>query len=332
MNKVESVNMRIAFLCPYFGKINTSLLKLWYKTCEYNPTMDFLIITDDEEALACEAPKNVKLIKMSWDECKALFQSQFDFEITFAYAYKLCDLKPAYGLVFSEYLKDYDFWGHIDSSDTILGDLRHFVSDELLSQNDKIHIYGHFTLYRNTAENNLRFMIQDKSGITIEELFSREEVTGFDEMWNVPSINTIWKDNGFSLAEEIPNLVADILPHKWRFGLWQDREYTPRVFEWNEGKLFELTVKNRDIVKREIGYVHFQKRRIENLTSPDATHFYIVPNRFIDADRKLTAEDIVELSKNKLYLAPIKGRFKRFKWYFKLPKALKRRLRKVIKK
>ena len=321
----------IVFLCPYFGTINKSQFSLWMKCCRKNEDIDFLFITDDDVVFEVERPENVKLIRMSWEECKELIQSRFDFKVSMAYAYKLCDLKPAYGSIFAEYIDGYDFWGHIDFSDTILGELRSFITDDILNEFDKIHIYGHLTLYRNTAENNERFRIPAECGITIEELFSREEVTGFDEMYNNPSINRIFKENGFALLEGVDNLVADVLPHDWRFRLAQDEEKrVSRVFECNDGKLYELSATDGEVSKREIGYVHFQKRKVCNKTSADTKHFYFVPNEFIDADHELTADEIIEYSKDKLYLDPLKGRISRIKWYAKHPSAFMRKLKEKL--
>ena len=42
--------------------------------------------------------------------------------------YKLCDLKPAYGYIFNNLLKDFDYWGYSDL-DLLFGNL-----DELLKK------------------------------------------------------------------------------------------------------------------------------------------------------------------------------------------------------
>ena len=44
-------------------------------------------------------------------------------QVTLDRPYKLCDFKPAYGFIFGEYLKEYDYWGHCDI-DIVWGDLR----------------------------------------------------------------------------------------------------------------------------------------------------------------------------------------------------------------
>ena len=45
----------ILFICPYFGKLPIAHMKLWLLSCEKNPTINWLILTDDyTEELKCE--------------------------------------------------------------------------------------------------------------------------------------------------------------------------------------------------------------------------------------------------------------------------------------
>lgn len=319
----------IVLICPYFGIINKSIHSVWLQGCAANPDITFLLLTDDEEALKMPMPENVQGIFVSWADCVALVKSNFDFEIALNDPYKLCD----YGYVFSEYLPNSAFWGHVDSSDTIMGNLRSVITDEMLDSNDKIHSFGHFTLYRNTPEVNRRFQIPPSCGTTIQQLFSRAEVTGFDEMNHPWSINTIYKENGFSLIERIPDLVADLFPSKYAFQIVEDKgEKIPRVFEWDKGRLYDVTVRNAELHRREIGYVHFQKRKMINEVPVGADHFYMIPNRFIPADQPLTCEMIEEWSKDRMYLDPMKGRIKRIVNYAKQPDVFVRKVREKLGK
>lgn len=52
-------------------------------------------------------------------------------------AYKICDFKPTFGHVFSDYLYDYDYWGYIDP-DAIVGNLDSYLSAENLENHDVI--------------------------------------------------------------------------------------------------------------------------------------------------------------------------------------------------
>ena len=83
------------------------------------------------------------------DAAKAL-----GFDVAVESGYKLCDFKPAYGHIFADYIREYDFWGYCDV-DVIFGNIRSFITDELLSEYDVInarhdYLTGCFSLYRNT--------------------------------------------------------------------------------------------------------------------------------------------------------------------------------------
>ena len=43
---------------------------------------------------------------------------------------------------------EYDFWGYCDI-DLIFGNIRKFITDDILDKYDKILSRGHFTLFRN---------------------------------------------------------------------------------------------------------------------------------------------------------------------------------------
>jgi len=75
-----------------------------------------------------------------------------------AFRYKLCDFKPTYGVVFSDDLGPFDYWGCSDM-DVIWGDIRSFVTDAVLQEHDIVtsrvrKLAGHFTLFRNTPSIN----------------------------------------------------------------------------------------------------------------------------------------------------------------------------------
>jgi hypothetical protein len=71
---------------------------------------------------------------------------------------KMSDLKPAYGMIFADDLQGFPYWAYTDF-DVAWGDIRKFLTDELLHAHDIIssrtdRLCGHFTLFRNTPEYN----------------------------------------------------------------------------------------------------------------------------------------------------------------------------------
>ncbi len=69
--------------------------------------MNFIIVTDT--FVSDPLPTNIKIVHKSFADVKSLASEKLGFEIELDSPYKLCDFKPAYGLIFSEYLKGFDF-------------------------------------------------------------------------------------------------------------------------------------------------------------------------------------------------------------------------------
>ncbi|HTD40793.1 MAG TPA: DUF6625 family protein [Mucilaginibacter sp.] len=152
-------NKSLGLLICYFGKFP------WYfdyfiHSCKYNPTIDFFIVTDDK-TYSKSIPKNVKIVNRTIHDISILATEKLGIPVKINYGYKLCDFKPAYGLIFSELLKEYDFWGHCDL-DIIFGNIRDFITDELMENYDLISVRpdwipGCFLLFKNTTKMNTLF-------------------------------------------------------------------------------------------------------------------------------------------------------------------------------
>ncbi|GGB11592.1 DUF6625 family protein [Puia dinghuensis] len=137
----------------------------WYfpyflHSCRFNPTIDFILITDNQSA-GYAIPDNVHIVFSNLEAIRANARKKLGFSVAIEDAYKLCDFKPAFGLLFSEELHHYDFWGHGDI-DMIYGDIRSFVTDEITDNYDVIavrneYITGFFSLFRNKALFNTLF-------------------------------------------------------------------------------------------------------------------------------------------------------------------------------
>lgn len=317
---------RIVFICPFFGKLPKQHMELWLQSCEGNPDIDWLIITDDETTY--RYPENVKVRYTTFGDLKSYMQKKFDFELKLDSPYKLCDFKPTYGYIFSEYIQEYDFWGHCDMSDCIFGNLRKFLDENILENSDKIGFLGHMTLYRNTEEVNKRFMLPTKSGVALDEILGVSVNKAFDELTPY-SINTIYEEYGFSLTR-VDSMYVDISPLRFAFqaSVYDDtfrqryEKKEPLVFEWNDGCLFECKAIDGHVKKRELGYVHFQKRKMLKEFSGTPKCYYIVPNSFKHELSVGNYDVVVRLSKDRLYSV-----FFKLKW-----NAVKFRVNRLVEK
>lgn len=139
----------IILIVPYIGK-----WPLWFEahlvSIAKNPTVNWLFITDCE--LPKNYPNNVRFISISLESLNIKINTVLGIDVPLS-PRKLCDVRPAYGEIFQEYISDYDFWGFCDV-DIIWGNIRGYVSDDILSNYDIISsrkeaIAGHFTLFAN---------------------------------------------------------------------------------------------------------------------------------------------------------------------------------------
>lgn len=304
----------ILLICPYFGKLPRYQFPLWLKSCSYNSTIDWLIITDDDTHY--DYPQNVKVKYSSWNSFKSRVESFFDFPIYLEKPYKICDFRPAFGAIFKEELKGYDFWGHTDCSDTIYGDLRYFLTNELLEKSEKVLLLGHFSLYRNKEEINQRYKLRTKSSLTYRDIFTTEKSMFFDEC-KPHSINRIFSENHYAITDipsfclDITNRTADFTRHvisdDWSF--FYDPSGDKYCVLWKDGKLFSIRRKGVRLYKEEFGYTHFKKREMKGVVSSPS--FLVIPNRFVREPRIFTIFHFVYyieirsfLRKIRCYLVP----------------------------
>jgi hypothetical protein len=142
-----------------------------------NPSIDFYYFTDLD--LPTRGFPNVKVVPMPFTEIIEKASKTMGFEVKISVPYKLCDLKPAYGAIFANWLAPYEFWGHADV-DVFYGDIRSWLTDDLLAGCDiascrKSIISGQFTVYRNRALTN--------------DLFRK--ISGLEELVNSPISNYV---------------------------------------------------------------------------------------------------------------------------------------------
>jgi len=181
----------------------------WYfpyfvHSCLFSPTVDFIIITDNEEFIP-NKPKNIKIIYRTLEEIKEIALEKLGFVVNIDHPFKLCDFKPAYGFLFSHILNEYDFWGHGDI-DIVYGNIREFMIEELLNVYDILSsrhdfITGSFCLYKNNQQMNMLFM-QSRD---YKKVFTNAEHFCFDEC----NFQFIPLQKGYSIFD-LPNEIESM--------------------------------------------------------------------------------------------------------------------------
>ncbi len=260
----------ICIIGVYFGKL-PEYINLWLKSCSYNPDIDFIIFGDNK---IDNLPPNVKHIPMTLQEMKKLADEKLGLDTALYKPYKCCDFKVVYGNIFEDYLSGYDFWGHCDF-DLIFGDIRGFITENILSEYDKILSLGHLSLYRNTKEVNNRYKLFG-SMHDYKTVFENEAIYGFDE-WS--GIYRLYNFNNFKIYKKL--VFADISSAYKRFKLaFCLNNYNKQLFYWQNGKVFRAYYKHKKCFKDEYIYIHFKKRDFKETISEDCNAFYIGPGGF----------------------------------------------------
>lgn len=169
---------KIALINCYLGEFP------WYfpffiKSCITNSTIDFVIFSDAN--YDSFLPTNVKIIPFTLNQFNQLATQKLGFEIAVQNSYKLCEFKPAFGFLFSDYVENYDFWG-ITDIDVIYGRIREFMTPDVLDTHDIIcvrhdYITACCMLFRNNDYINTLF----KKSSDYKMVFTTNHYYGFDE-------------------------------------------------------------------------------------------------------------------------------------------------------
>lgn len=268
-----SSKFSVCVIGVYFGQL-PKYFNLWLNSCKNNADIDFLIIGDNEFD---NLPDNVKFVKMSIDEMRERADIELGFKTVLDRPYKCCDFKVIYGVIFRDLIKDYDFWGHCDF-DLIFGNIRKFITDDILSKYDKILDLGHFSLYRNTEENNNRYKMPGSKCADYIETYTTERITTFDEL---NGIYQIYKANKFPMYDKM--VYADIASVYKRFALAKkEKNYKYQAFYVENGSVYRAYYLKGNVHTEEFSYIHFKKRGFQNTLKSSVEKYYITPKGFVE--------------------------------------------------
>lgn len=227
---------KVALITPYYGKWPL-WMPFFLKSCEYNVKYDFLLVTDLEQPENC--PENVIIIKLSFDCLIKRVQTALNFAIDIKTPYKLCDLRPAYGIVFQDYLRGYEFWGQADI-DLIYGDIARFLTIDILTDYDVIScrrgiVSGQFSIYRNTEKINNLF----KQIPQYPELLNSSESHYVDEQYMFRLLHSP------ALSETVKCYFAELLTED---ALNEMRNRKQWILKWKNGKLYDLLLMRQTLL------------------------------------------------------------------------------------
>lgn len=294
---------RILFIVPYYGKWPV-FFREWAYTAGYleKQNIDFLLVTDLD--VEFELASNIHIKKMSFEELKNKIQTCFDFEIVLESPYKLCDYRPAYGIIFKDEIEGYSFWGHCDV-DMFWGNVRKFITDDILEKHDKIQYMGHFVLYRNNKQMNNLFQL-DGAIYDYKHIYSSAPNYSFDEHPGIMQI--VMKNN---ISNYIETNQADISPRYTRMIISRVKNYKHQILYWHEGSVYRKYVDDDgNVGTDEFMYAHFQQKYPTGLAQWDQIYaprafmygtdkFAYIESENINAEFILNMSDYCHIRKDK---------------------------------
>lgn len=276
----------ISIILPYFinGKGEWPEYIDWYfASCKANDTIDFFVFTDDKSISRWETVKNIHIFYMTFQDCCNLIKRKLG-DVKISKPYKLCDYRPAYGVIFEDWIKEYDYWGWCDC-DLLFGDIRKFFPDEVLTKYDKFMILGHLQLSKNNEEVNHYFCLKRPADSKYKdytwEIVSQDEGHyGWDEWSGAPQLV---RENGKSILwerETFSNIYQPIKNGKHLYDKILDKNVGAnrpfQVWQWKDGGIYHIDILTKKRTPKL--YIHLTERKMKVIPYTSQNEIYITEN------------------------------------------------------
>lgn len=214
---------KIILLVVYYGKW-PEWVNLFIETCKWNPTIDWLIISD------CAEPenkcKNVKYMHVAIEELNKLVSRKLGINFQLKNPYKLCDLKLAYGDIFEDYICGYDYFGWSDI-DVFYGNIRKFLTEDLLEYDlisfGELVLSNYFLVLKNSVE-------MRRAYLQIEGWDEKMMLESYAALDDVEFIKVLSKERIY-IKESFTTPSCTMAP--WRDGTF----IYPSEWYWRRGKI-----------------------------------------------------------------------------------------------
>jgi hypothetical protein len=251
---------RIALIIFYAGSL-PDYSRYFAESLARNQDIDIDVYLFNDRLSEPNLSGKLKKIPLTLEEFNQLASQKLEIPINVNWGYKLSEFRPAFGVIFEEYLKDYDFWGYCDL-DIILGKISHFITEEVLSTYDvitasEIQLVGHFILFRNNATVTNLFRQTDDY---IKIFTDNEQYYNFDESCR----RFYGRPLSFDELKEMsqPASIYDLVMNfkeKYNLRIYMNamcREEPPFDFTYRDGVFFD------SITQKEFLYFHLVKAKL----------------------------------------------------------------------
>lgn len=273
---------KIALVVVWFGEM-PSYFNFWQKTCSYNKDVDFYVFTD--QPLEQEYD-NVRIKQISLNHFRRIASDALGFPARIDNGYKLCDYKVAYGDIFKEYLKRYDYWGYCDI-DLAFGNIRYFIEPLIDSGADKINQMGHFCLYKNNARMRTLYKAEGAKW-SYKTVYSDTDHYAFDEY---SGMCLIVLKNGIN--ERTISEFIDFDRRQRRIVGRNTKNYNNQAFVWRKGRSYQIHIDRMHperIIEDEKMYIHFQGRK-PYFNNASCASMFQIKNEGIEPKKNMAAID-----------------------------------------
>lgn len=170
-------------ILPYFGSFGP-WFPLYLHSLSNQHTLDLLLLSDAQPP---GLPPNARLVGMTFDHVRELATGRLGTPVRLHRLRNICDLKPAYGMVFEEFIREYEYWAFGDE-DVLYGDLDRMLAphldgtvDLVVPGTEKLRtragVQGHLTVIRNHPRTN-QLAIKDPA---YKEVLVSHEHWAYDE-------------------------------------------------------------------------------------------------------------------------------------------------------
>lgn len=273
----------IILFIPYFGKL-PKFYNVWKVTAFHNPTIHFVLFTDDRSV---QSENNIQVVHMTWKELVNSIQAHFPFQVALKAPYKICDFRPGFAEIFPSFIEGFDFWGYCDI-DLLYGDIRAFITEEVLEKHDRVFYNGHISLYRNCEKMNSLYRYQETEypAVNYEECYSLRRAFYFDEFGGM---YTKCLCNNISVFEDL-SIRRDPIIGEEKFYWESVDDSTQFVIFWEKGKLYSIQRGE----KKELIYAHFFRRKFVVPEIPENVESIVIAPCEVRFNSQVTEQDFVK--------------------------------------
>ena len=251
-------NKRMAFIVVWFGDF-PPYLNLFLQSASKQKDFDFIFFAEKDKLPYLS--ENIKLIKISFSEFNAIAINRGIIDSPLTYAYKLCDIKPAWFHILEDFLPEnkYDYVGYIDI-DLVLGNINDFLPPIEIRKFDLCtitteYISGAFTIMRNNSY--MRTLYQRARGW--QYIFNSNHHFAFDEKLRVSGLSEQESSHINSKYGSLQS-YSDIVFESYQYGIINIKadkyiayESLPKLIKYEKGIITDIDTRTNFIMFQFVG-------------------------------------------------------------------------------